>query len=103
MAGAVYGNASHGALTVTTAATVITDSTSTTAKPLGNRTNIVIYNNDTNGATLYLGFGATASTVTTSTGFPVPAGSSIDLDYGPQIVIYGISTASISVRYAEAY
>jgi hypothetical protein len=96
MGNAVYGNASHGAVTVTTSATQIA------ASPLGNRTNIVIYNNDAS-ATLYLGFGSTASTVTTATGYPVPPGSNINLDFGPQIQIYGISTASISVRYSEAY
>jgi|SRR3954464_5057299 len=101
MAGAVYGNASHGAVTINTPASPITVS-ATTTPPLGNRTNIVIYNNDPTN-TLYLGFGAAGSAVTTSNGFPVPPGSSIDLDFGPQIAIYGISTASISVRYVEAY
>lgn len=95
MGNAVYGNASFGAATVSTAATAI-------GVPLGNRINIVIWNNDAS-VTLFLGFGLTSSTVTTATGFPVLPQTFISLDFGPQITIHGIAASSINVRFSEAY
>jgi hypothetical protein len=93
MANAVFGRASYGAATVTTAPTPL-------GAPLGNRENIVIYNADPN-VTMYVG---TDASVTTATGFPILPNSSLSLDFGPQIPIFGIVAAgSISARFMEAY
>lgn len=92
---AYEGKASFGATTVSTSASAI-------GAPLGNRTNIVIYNNDPS-VTLYVGVGDGAASVTTSTGYPILPQTSLSLDVGPQLLIYGIAASSISVRFMEAY
>lgn len=102
MAGAVYGNASFGGATVGNTAVKL-------GTPLGNRTNIVIYNADPS-ITLYVGAGSNAANVVassnnaTASGYPVLPLTSLSLDFGPQISLYGIvSSGSIDVRWVEAY
>lgn len=54
--------------------------------PLTNRRSLQIYNNGSN--TIYLG----GSTVTTTTGIPVPSGSYSDgFDFGVNVLLYGVS------------
>lgn len=101
MANAVYGNASNGGATISTSAVKI-------GTPLGNRTNIVIYNNDAS-TQLFVGVGASASSVvaaanSTTSGYVVEPKGTLSLDFGPQIPIYGIvASGSIDCRWIEAY
>ena len=82
------------AVSVTTNATALC-----TAKET--RSSILISNADAT-AVLYVG---TASTVTTASGTPVPAGQSFSAsgDNTYKGIWYGISTTTISVRVADEY
>lgn len=102
MGNAVYGKASMGGATVTTSATRL-------GTPLGNRTNIVIYNNDA-ALQLFIGVGDNAQNVVaaangaSTSGYVVEPKTSLSLDFGPQIPIYGIvASGSIDIRFIEAY
>ena len=89
----VYGNAGYGSAVVGTSAIAI-------GAPLGNRTNITIWNADA-AATVYVG---TDANVTVNTGIPIPATQFLSLDFGPQIPLYAIcASGTISVRWFEAY
>jgi hypothetical protein len=60
---------------------------------------ITIFNNDLNTEILYIGFDPGLST---GTGFPIPAGSSISMDINGQVVVYGISGGNnIDIRILE--
>lgn len=62
---------------------------------LTSRLSVMVQNNGT--ANVYLGFGASGSTVTTSgatAGLLLPPGADAEFDFGPNIPVYGISTAA---------
>lgn len=66
------------------------------------RKNITVYNNGPN--TIYIG----DSTVTTTTGLPIPAGSQLSADYGGRSALYAIAATAAQVspadtRVLEAY
>lgn len=65
--------------------------------PLVYRRGIAIFNNSVQ-RTVYIGFDPG---VTTGTGWPIPAGSSLPMDINGQIEIYGISDGSTDIRILE--
>ena len=79
------------------AATVETTAIKLPTEPLPHRRAIAIFNTSSS-ETLYIGFD---SSVTTSTGWPVPANTSLPMDFNAEIELYGISGSSIDVRIME--
>lgn len=65
--------------------------------PLKYRRAIAIYNNDSV-TTLFIGFD---SSVTTGTGYPIPAGSSLPMDANGSLEVYGIAASNIDIRILE--
>ena len=89
---ALDGTATYGTVTVTTSATAIP----TTA--LNGRKNIIVINTST--GTIYLG---SDSSVTTANGFQLKQDTSVSLDWGENITLYGIiGSGTADVRYIES-
>jgi hypothetical protein len=89
-----YG-ASFGGVTVTTAATII-------GGTLPGRTSMTIWNNGA--IVIYIGLGPSAGTVTSTTGFPIPAGGNVQMDLGPGVLVYAITASGSSdTRWIEAF
>jgi hypothetical protein len=85
-------------LTTNEQVTVGTSAARLDTAPAGRRSAIVFNNNASGGAVLYVGG---ANTVTTASGYPVPAQAALALNIGPNLAIYGISTASVDARVLE--
>lgn len=64
----------------------------------GRRSLIVFNNNASSGAVLYVGG---ADTVTTASGYPIPAQGALALNMGPGLELYGITGSSADVRVLE--
>lgn len=64
--------------------------------PMRGRRAIAVFNNSS--AALYVGF---SPSVTTGTGWPVPAGTSLPMDINAEVELYGIAGSTVDVRILE--
>ena len=91
-------DASAGCSGLTTAMTVAGTATQLPLTPLPYRRAISICNNSAS-ETLYIGFDPSVST---GTGYPIPAMTSISMDINGQVLVYGVSDGSnVDVRILE--
>lgn len=90
-------DASAGGSGLVTTITVDATAVKLPTTPLVYRRAISIFNNSV-ARTLFIGFDPS---VTTGTGWPIPAGTSLPIDLNGQIEIYGISNGITDIRILE--